>query len=746
MPARIPRHPHWLRAAVLPVWLAGCLGGAVAGAHAAAPTTTPTATAPATAASAPATRALRPVADDARLEALDTQARAQPLVAADAAATLAERLRDDDPVRLQALGLRAALLAGHNQLAAAERSVQAVQRLAAQPLGAAVTGWARAMLEARRGPVFRAERLLDEAIARLPDDAPATLRLRMLASLARLNEDSGRLDDALRLRQQAVTVADAQGVAWRRSEARASLAFTLLQAQQLDAARTQHRQAMALAGDDALALAHAWNIAAFLHDVGNDPVAELRAMNETIAQARRGGSRTMEVLGLANLSDHYLKRGQYAVALAQAREALPLARALGDANSESVALANIGLALVSLHRLDEGLAHLAQAMAVEERAGAEGALALLVQEQGTYLERAGYLREAFASYQRLRPLADALDRRTQQDAMVELQERFEAEHRQRELALLQREGQLRETQLNNQALQQRVWIAAAAGGALLLAVAALLLRRLRRQGLRLVAGNAALLHQSERDPLTGLANRRHLQRRMAPAAGNGHAPALDGALLLIDLDHFKQVNDRHGHAAGDAVLVAVAQRLQQALRQDDLLLRWGGEEFLVLASARDAAALDALALRLLEAIGLTPVALPDGTRLRVTASLGHAGFPLQPTGLAPGWEPALGLVDAALYLAKAHGRNRACGVRQIAAAEIDTLRRIASQLEQAQVDGLVTLTHLPGPLDPASGGASETGRTAAAGAGPDPAPRVPGATPATPAPASAAPSSAKAPA
>lgn len=684
----------WRQATALSVWLSVGLAGSLASGPATAGAAVP-ASAP-----APGIAIAAAAAPDARSEALAQRARAQPLQAADEAAALAASLPERHPARLHALALRATLLAGHQQVQAAERALQPLQALAADlPLAAAAAGWARAMVEARRGPAHRADRLLTEALALLPPDAPAVLRLHMLASLARLKEDTGHLDEALQLRQQAVGLADALPGSWRRSEARASLAYTLLQAQDLDGARSQHRAALALAGQDALALAHAWNIAAFVHDAEGDPVAELHAMREAIAQARRGGSRQMEVLGLANLSDHYLKRGQYTVALAQARDALPLARALGDADSEAVALANIGLALVSLHRLDEGLAHMAEAMALEEHTRAEGALALLVEEQGAYLERAGYLREAYASYQRLRPLADALDRRTQQEALVELQEQFEARQRQRELTLLQRESQLQATRLHNQALQQRLWIAAAAAGALLLAVAALLLRRLRRHSRQLVAGNALLLDQSERDPLTGLANRRHLLRRMAAGADGMQAPP-PGALLLIDLDHFKQINDRQGHAGGDAVLVATAQRLQQALRHDDLLLRWGGEEFLVIAATRDSPALDALALRLLQAIGQHPVALPGGVSLRITASLGHAGFPLPPHALTPDWESALALVDAALYLAKAHGRNRACGVHRIDATDSAALRRIASQLEQAQVDHRVSLVHLPGPDGP----------------------------------------------
>ncbi|HEY8706788.1 MAG TPA: GGDEF domain-containing protein, partial [Burkholderiaceae bacterium] len=199
--------------------------------------------------------------------------------------------------------------------------------------------------------------------------------------------------------------------------------------------------------------------------------------------------------------------------------------------------------------------------------------------------------------------------------------------------------------------------------------------------------------QSERDPLTNLANRRHFQTVMTRLCRSG---GFDGALLLVDLDHFKRVNDVHGHAAGDQVLVEVARRLNDAVRGDDLVVRWGGEEFLILAPRATAEQAQQIAARVLGVVGNTPIDV--GTqRLRVTASIGHARFPLPPHGAEVPWEQAINLADMALYTAKNQGRNRAIGITAAAAATAEALRAVEADFDRARHEGRVTLLQTPGP-------------------------------------------------
>jgi diguanylate cyclase (GGDEF)-like protein len=176
-----------------------------------------------------------------------------------------------------------------------------------------------------------------------------------------------------------------------------------------------------------------------------------------------------------------------------------------------------------------------------------------------------------------------------------------------------------------------------------------------------------------RDPLTGLRNRRYLHEFMQEETPRVLRRWLlnDGeilnrrsiSLILVDLDFFKHVNDEHGHAAGDAVLLQVSRLLKEIVRKPDLVLRWGGEEFLILALDSDRAAPPLIAVRVHEQMANHRFLLPGGQTIRQTCSVGYASFPFlpeRPEGL--GWEQVFRLADESLYGAKDKGRNRLQGI------------------------------------------------------------------------------------
>ncbi len=159
--------------------------------------------------------------------------------------------------------------------------------------------------------------------------------------------------------------------------------------------------------------------------------------------------------------------------------------------------------------------------------------------------------------------------------------------------------------------------------------------------------------EAARDPLTGLLNRRALEAQAARLFAEAEASGQPLALLLLDLDHFKAVNDTHGHAAGDAVLRGVAEALAREIRHDDLACRWGGEEMLAVLRNCDLARAEERAVMLRATIAAARFG--DGAPgLRVTASIGVAAFPDHGTGL----DELTARADMALYVAKRYGRDR----------------------------------------------------------------------------------------
>ncbi len=152
---------------------------------------------------------------------------------------------------------------------------------------------------------------------------------------------------------------------------------------------------------------------------------------------------------------------------------------------------------------------------------------------------------------------------------------------------------------------------------------------------------------ADTDPLTGLLNRRGLERRLPPR-DNGPV-----AVIAIDLDHFKRINDTYGHPVGDQVLVSVADTLQQSLRKRDLLARFGGEEFIVILPGTDLNAGYLIAERFRMGIARQPIRAPGGILEQVTASFGVAIWDAKHS-----FEQVYSEADRALYAAKAAGRNR----------------------------------------------------------------------------------------
>jgi diguanylate cyclase (GGDEF)-like protein len=166
-----------------------------------------------------------------------------------------------------------------------------------------------------------------------------------------------------------------------------------------------------------------------------------------------------------------------------------------------------------------------------------------------------------------------------------------------------------------------------------------------------------LYESSTRDALTRAFNRKYFNERLVAEVAHAKRHKVKLALLMIDVDRFKQTNDTHGHLVGDMVLRMVAAQIQRLIRVDDLLARFGGEEFALLARSTGKRECTFLAERIRRAIEGLEIPTRDGP-LRVTASLGVAS--LSDLGANAGPTELLDLADKRLYKAKANGRNRVC--------------------------------------------------------------------------------------
>jgi len=415
----------------------------------------------------------------------------------------------------------------------------------------------------------------------------------------------------------------------------------------------------------------------------------LRALLDSLKIERALGADSMVAYTLVNLSDCYLKLRDYQNAARYAEQTIVAARALNDTGLEATARLNLGQAYLATGRLADGKPHIEAGMSAYELLGDQPELQAVLVEYGQALERAGDLPGALRAYHRERKISNELFEKRRQRAVLDLQEKYETEKKQRQIELLRSENEVNR-------LQQRVWWLLAALGALASIVVGLLYRKVRHANAQLYEKNKELKQQSVRDPLTGLYNRRHFLEymRTTPQADvpvNGAAPEQCGALFLLDVDHFKHINDTWGHAAGDAVLTAISASLGEILRETDMIVRWGGEEFLAFLPSVQRAGLDEIAQRILAGVSAVTVA-HGGHTLAVNVSIGFAPFPLSCGGLVLPWERAVNIVDMALYLAKSHGRNRAYGVQGFGDPARVNLEEIEQNLEGAWRAGQVKLS------------------------------------------------------
>jgi diguanylate cyclase (GGDEF)-like protein len=497
----------------------------------------------------------------------------------------------------------------------------------------------------------------------------------------------GQDEAALPFLEQALDVANKLHDEQRTLHAMLALARIYTDSGNFDRATVQLNTARGLAtrlGDET-GLVETEERIADIADRRGDRVEERRASLAGLDHAKRSGSSKWIQLALVNLGDSYLKTRDFAESLKYSKEALPIMLRTNQRDDVEITHFNEGLAYIGLGSIKAGQ-KLAEGAIADALAGSDLLDAKeLLREYADALEHAGYLMMAIQVYHRYDETSEKFMTNTRQRAFLELSAQFDDERKARELELLRRDNALKVSEMRGQRLLQQLILA----GALFIAV---ICAALVWAFARVSKANQRLRFSSEHDPLTGLSNRRYFNEQVL--AVDGGRP-VGGCVLLADLDHFKRINDTHGHPAGDAVLAVMSQRLSAALRDDDKLVRWGGEEFLAVLGPMTPAQADLTAERLLHAVRCEPVVW-NGETIHCTISIGYANFPMPGSATDISLDSAISLVDKALYEAKRRGRDRACLIKVVSALNEQDLTTISAEFESATTDRRVLLVEILG--------------------------------------------------
>jgi diguanylate cyclase (GGDEF)-like protein len=502
-----------------------------------------------------------------------------------------------------------------------DAGMAAAQRASAQaadPATRARAGWLQTVFTYRRGDyagvLALAEKLLPELRMHRSDDVRECQRM-----VAFSGAESGRFEVALSAAYEVHALAEATGQPGPRSQALNTLGICF--------------------------------------ERMGDPWQAERLLREALAVARQGAP-VRDVFGALNnlcavlIGSHYLQRGSElsAPSLAALQRALPLAEEMVSLNEAMVdpfwrviAEGNLGEILVHLGERERSRTLLDRTLAEALRLGFQPQAARLNCSLAEW-----ELRHAAPEQARVRllPLLAEADQRPL-TPMTELRARHALY--QAHKALADAATALQHLEKHSDLLRERIVLQLKAQSEQF--ITRVEAEQTRREVERQRALAQTLEADTRRDPLTGLGNRRALDHHLPALLRESAAIGRPVTLAILDLDHFKQINDRHGHLVGDRVLVATAQLMRECVRQADLVARIGGEEFLaVLPDADESAAREACERIRLRVAGHDWQAVAPGLAVTLSAGLASAP-PYDDTALAT-------RADQALYRAKAQGRNR----------------------------------------------------------------------------------------
>lgn len=447
-------------------------------------------------------------------------------------------------------------------------------------------------------------------------------------------------------------------------------------------------------------MAYIRNNQGWIYGLKLEPKKQLRMLRDALDITRtHAGMVDSELTILVNMAEYHAGQKDYKQAVELGLQALKLADQQKKKTAKGVVLMTLGVAYSELGDADKGVATIQQSIALLNEVGAKGYVVDATESLALVYERSGRHHEAVEALRKLIALKEEATLRDREKAIAEAQYKFSGERKDHEIQRLSLENGRREAEMAARIWQQRLWAMAALALAMGAVLLYMMVKRARARNRQLEDSNAVLSDQSVHDPLTGAFNRRHCvdlmgqqEALLASKSRDRNYKACVG-LMLLDVDHFKHINDGYGHSAGDAVLVEIARRLQELVRQHDVVVRWGGEEFVLVLPGTGPEGMAVLAERVLNIIGDKPVEA-ESSSIPVTVSAGCVSFPMfsgQP------WQDALKVADFAMYMAKQGGRNRAVCVMEVAAGAPFEL--MLTDLGAAAKEGHVVLNTVKGPVE-----------------------------------------------
>lgn len=543
---------------------------------------------------------------------------------------------------------------------------------------------AQAAAEGYLGVIARRRGLLDEA--RTHQETALILRrsqkdrvgeAQVLMNLGTVHRDLGDYARALELQIDALELRRSLGSQEKLDLSYRNIALLYREIEDTEQAKLNFEAALASSRQnyDPQSMAGALgSYASFSNDIG-DAAAALTMARQARAIDANIGNRPYVGLENLEIGRALIRLGRDSEAAAALTEALAIGRELNHREIIGGALLHLGR--IALRAGDEALAteHLDAAIRVLGEAGLKSALSEAFGAREEIAIASGQLASAIDFAHRRAALREELLGTRSGRQLATLKSRYERADADQRIRLLSLTNEVQSLRLNQQAMLRNIGIGV---GVILLLMLLLLLRRYRAtralyralqhknaeisaHEARLEAANAKLsTHAAElyqaaiTDPLTSAYNRGHLLRQLDENLSHALSSDQDLSLLLIDFDHFKAINDEHGHLFGDRVLASGIQIVRQWLEPGDLVGRYGGEEFVVVMPGRDAAAAAVIAERLRAKVAQGLGSIGE-TRRPPTISIGLAS--LRESG-AKTLEDLLGAADVAVYRAKAQGRNR----------------------------------------------------------------------------------------